>query len=193
MQVQTTALVAVSLWSCFGSFFICKFVESFVGLRVSDKEEATGLDITGMGERAYNQLEDESVPSSPKLVSHVDDSAAASSQSARSSGISVEAKLERMQKELALVKTDLEANNKLQLEVREQLALLKASVEASNKMLLELRAAVTPPAAAKPPVSKPATYAPAPVATSSAAGAAAGGDSSIRARAPSGGKSVVAA
>ena len=52
--VQLTGLVAVAVWSVVISFVIVKLVKSVVGLRVSEQDEITGLDVTAHGESGYN-------------------------------------------------------------------------------------------------------------------------------------------
>ena len=52
--VQLTGLVAVAVWSVVVSFVIVKLVKSVVGLRVSEQDEITGLDVTAHGESGYN-------------------------------------------------------------------------------------------------------------------------------------------
>ena len=55
--IQCTAIAVVALYSGIMTFVICKLVDVFVGLRVKDKEEAMGLDLTQHREAAYTLLE----------------------------------------------------------------------------------------------------------------------------------------
>ncbi len=52
--VQLTGLVVVAVWSVIVSFGIIKLVSALVGLRVSEQDEITGLDVTAHGESGYN-------------------------------------------------------------------------------------------------------------------------------------------
>jgi Amt family ammonium transporter len=52
--VQLTGLVVVAAWSAVVSFGIVKLVSALVGLRVSEQDEITGLDVTAHGESGYN-------------------------------------------------------------------------------------------------------------------------------------------
>ncbi|MBV1701893.1 MAG: ammonium transporter [Hyphomicrobiales bacterium] len=54
MIAQLTAVVATLLWSGVGSFILYKIVDMIVGLRPSTDAEREGLDLTDLGERAYN-------------------------------------------------------------------------------------------------------------------------------------------
>ena len=54
LWVQAVGVVATAIWAGVGSYIILKFVGAVVGLRVSEHEEAEGLDITHHGERGYN-------------------------------------------------------------------------------------------------------------------------------------------
>jgi Amt family ammonium transporter len=45
---------AVTLFSLVGTWFILKFVDAVVGLRVSKEDEETGLDLSQHNERAYS-------------------------------------------------------------------------------------------------------------------------------------------
>jgi Amt family ammonium transporter len=51
---QLTGVAVAALWSVVLTFAILKAVEMFVGLRVSQDQEAEGLDVTQHGERAYD-------------------------------------------------------------------------------------------------------------------------------------------
>jgi ammonium transporter, Amt family len=57
MLVQTYAVSATLAFSALGTFIICKVVDLFFGIRVSEKEEAIGLDLTQHNEKAYTVLE----------------------------------------------------------------------------------------------------------------------------------------
>jgi len=52
--VQLTGLVATVVWSVVVSFILIKLVSALVGLRVSEQDEITGLDVTAHGESGYN-------------------------------------------------------------------------------------------------------------------------------------------
>ena len=52
--VQLTAAVTAAAFSFIGSFAILKLVDGAIGLRVTQEEEATGLDLTQHNERAYS-------------------------------------------------------------------------------------------------------------------------------------------
>ena len=57
LQVQGIAIVAVSAYSCIATTVIYWVAEKTVGVRVSARDEMTGLDPTSLGERAYSHLE----------------------------------------------------------------------------------------------------------------------------------------
>ncbi len=52
--VQLIGVVATLAWAVVGSFIIIKVVQMAVGLRVSERDEIQGLDITAHGESGYN-------------------------------------------------------------------------------------------------------------------------------------------
>jgi len=52
--VQATGVAAVGAWSALASYLIIKAVAAAVGLRVSEQDEITGLDVTAHGESGYN-------------------------------------------------------------------------------------------------------------------------------------------
>jgi len=52
--VQLVAVVAAAAFSFIGSFAILKLVDGAIGLRVTNEEESTGLDLTQHNERAYS-------------------------------------------------------------------------------------------------------------------------------------------
>ncbi|HSC56496.1 MAG TPA: ammonium transporter [Nitrospira sp.] len=52
--VQLLAAVAAAAFSFIGSFAILKLVDGAIGLRVTNEEESTGLDLTQHNERAYS-------------------------------------------------------------------------------------------------------------------------------------------
>jgi len=54
LWAQIVGIVATVLWAGVGSFVILKIVAALTGLRVSEEEEAEGLDVTTHGERGYN-------------------------------------------------------------------------------------------------------------------------------------------
>ena len=54
MAMQLSAVVATAAFSFLGSFAILKLVDGAMGLRVSQEEEATGLDLNQHNERAYS-------------------------------------------------------------------------------------------------------------------------------------------
>lgn len=51
---QSIAVVFSSAWAFGGTFVILKVLDKVMGLRVSEREEAVGLDMTQHGEAAYN-------------------------------------------------------------------------------------------------------------------------------------------
>jgi Amt family ammonium transporter len=51
---QLIAVIAVSAFSFIGTYAILKLIEGSMGLRVTQEEEATGLDLTQHNERAYS-------------------------------------------------------------------------------------------------------------------------------------------
>jgi Amt family ammonium transporter len=54
VKVQSIAIIVVSVYSVIVSYGLFKLVEKTVGVRVSKEDEATGLDPTSLGERAYD-------------------------------------------------------------------------------------------------------------------------------------------
>ena len=54
LAAQLVAVCAAAAFSFIGSYAILKVVDGAIGLRVSQEEEATGLDITQHNERAYS-------------------------------------------------------------------------------------------------------------------------------------------
>jgi Amt family ammonium transporter len=54
LAMQLSAVVAAAAFSFLGSYAILKLVDGAVGLRVSQEEESTGLDLTQHNERAYS-------------------------------------------------------------------------------------------------------------------------------------------
>jgi len=54
---QVTATVATIVFSGVGTFILFKITDKLVGVRVTDKEEATGLDETQHGETAYTNFD----------------------------------------------------------------------------------------------------------------------------------------
>jgi len=54
LAMQFSAVVATAAFSFLGSYAILKLVDGAMGLRVSQEEEATGLDLTQHNERAYS-------------------------------------------------------------------------------------------------------------------------------------------
>jgi Amt family ammonium transporter len=57
LWIQTLVNVTAFLFSAIMTFVLFKFVDSCIGLRVREKEEAVGLDISQHGEMAYNDNE----------------------------------------------------------------------------------------------------------------------------------------
>jgi Amt family ammonium transporter len=53
LLVQIVAVAAVIVYSCVVTFVILRVINLFVGLRVPEKEEVLGLDVTQHGEAAY--------------------------------------------------------------------------------------------------------------------------------------------
>ena len=54
LWIQFVGVAAVVVWSVVLSFVIIKAVNGIVGLRVSEREETEGLDLTDHGERSYH-------------------------------------------------------------------------------------------------------------------------------------------
>ncbi|MEQ9639843.1 MAG: ammonium transporter [Alphaproteobacteria bacterium] len=54
LGVQAVGTIAVLVWSVVASFVILKALDLIVGLRVSEEDETTGLDLATHGERGYN-------------------------------------------------------------------------------------------------------------------------------------------
>jgi Amt family ammonium transporter len=54
LVAQSVGVVATIIYSGIGSFIILKITDAIVGLRVSEEEELTGLDISLHDERGYN-------------------------------------------------------------------------------------------------------------------------------------------
>jgi Amt family ammonium transporter len=52
--MQILAVVATGTFSFLGSYAILKLVDGSIGLRVTQEEESTGLDLTQHNERAYS-------------------------------------------------------------------------------------------------------------------------------------------
>jgi len=57
LLVQLIAVVATIIFSGIGTFLLFKITDKLVGIRVSDKHEAIGLDETQHGETAYNNFD----------------------------------------------------------------------------------------------------------------------------------------
>jgi len=57
LGAQVTATIATIVFSGVGTFILFKLTDKLVGVRVSDKEEATGLDETQHGETAYTNFD----------------------------------------------------------------------------------------------------------------------------------------
>lgn len=53
LLIQVIGVVAVVIWSAVVTYIIMKIVQATVGIRVTEQEEAEGLDITSHGERGY--------------------------------------------------------------------------------------------------------------------------------------------
>ncbi|HKT33596.1 MAG TPA: ammonium transporter [Nitrospira sp.] len=54
LAMQLSAVVATAAFSFLGSYAILKLIDGAMGLRVSQEEESTGLDLTQHNERAYS-------------------------------------------------------------------------------------------------------------------------------------------
>jgi Amt family ammonium transporter len=54
LGVQATGVVVAVVWSIVFSFVIIVVVRSVAGLRVSEDEETSGLDLPSHGERGYD-------------------------------------------------------------------------------------------------------------------------------------------
>ncbi len=54
LWIQAVGVGATAIWSGVLSYLILKFIRAVLGLRVSEDQEAEGLDITDHGERGYN-------------------------------------------------------------------------------------------------------------------------------------------
>jgi Amt family ammonium transporter len=57
LLVQLIAVFATIIYSGIGTYILFKITEKFIGIRVSDKQEAKGLDETQHGETAYNNFD----------------------------------------------------------------------------------------------------------------------------------------
>lgn len=57
LAVQVLGAVVVAVWGLLGGLFMAKAAEKTVGLRVSEREEEEGLDMSYHGIPAYNELE----------------------------------------------------------------------------------------------------------------------------------------
>lgn len=57
LTVQLIAVAATLVYTFIGTWVLFKLVDAFVGVRVTDKDEAMGLDLTQHNERAYTMLE----------------------------------------------------------------------------------------------------------------------------------------
>jgi Amt family ammonium transporter len=55
--VQLAAVAVTLIYTSVGTLIIYKLVDFFIGIRVNEKEEAMGLDLTQHHERAYTVLE----------------------------------------------------------------------------------------------------------------------------------------
>ena len=55
--VQLIAVAATIVYTFIGTWILFKLVDVFIGVRVSEKDEAMGLDLTQHNERAYTMLE----------------------------------------------------------------------------------------------------------------------------------------
>ena len=52
--IQITGVVFTIIWCGFFTFVILRFVDNLLGLRVSDEQEETGIDLVEHGEKGYN-------------------------------------------------------------------------------------------------------------------------------------------
>lgn len=57
LLIQAAACGITLVYTVIGTWILCKLVDLVIGLRVSDKDEAIGLDISQHNERAYTALE----------------------------------------------------------------------------------------------------------------------------------------
>lgn len=57
LAIQVLGAVVVAVWGLLGGLFMAKVAEKTVGLRVSEREEEEGLDMSYHGIPAYNELE----------------------------------------------------------------------------------------------------------------------------------------
>jgi Amt family ammonium transporter len=57
LWVQSVAVAVTIVYTFIATYILYKLVDKFIGVRVSGKEEAMGLDITQHNERAYTMLE----------------------------------------------------------------------------------------------------------------------------------------
>jgi Amt family ammonium transporter len=55
--VQLIAVAATIVYTFIGTWILFKLVDVFIGVRVGEKDEAMGLDLTQHNERAYTMLE----------------------------------------------------------------------------------------------------------------------------------------
>ncbi len=54
IRIQSISVIATIAYSAFGSFILLKITDRLVGLRVTEDEEVTGLDITQHNEKGYD-------------------------------------------------------------------------------------------------------------------------------------------
>ena len=52
--IQITGILFTIIWCGFFTFIILRFVDNILGLRISEDEEETGLDLSEHGESSYN-------------------------------------------------------------------------------------------------------------------------------------------
>ena len=54
LWIQFVSVIATIAYSAVGSFILLKLIDFTVGLRVTEDEEVTGLDITQHNEKGYD-------------------------------------------------------------------------------------------------------------------------------------------
>src|SRR5207249_4869278 len=71
LLIQLLAVVATAAYAFIVTFFLFKLL-SFMGLRVTDREEAVGLDLAAHGEEGYRIIPSEAMPEPEALLEEND-------------------------------------------------------------------------------------------------------------------------
>jgi Amt family ammonium transporter len=75
LGIQVYSIVVTLGWSFFMTYFICRVLDSTIGIRVSDKEEDEGLDSSIHGESVDGTVESEKIMLGDKVADYDHDSA----------------------------------------------------------------------------------------------------------------------